>query len=224
MKSLQRQSLNQQLMDVLIANILSGDLPAGQKIPPEAELADQLRVSRNTLREALKTLELFGIIESFHGQGTFISVQAKQRIPNIDILKLLSRDHDVQSLLDARLVIEPGLAALAAQRRSEEELDTIGRCIGVFLDEEQGLENMFHIQLAKAAKSPVLFGYLQGVFQQLIHTAYPQLQKKLLPDYRETEIREHREILEAITEQDALAARDLMHRHLKRRFRLLTEE
>ena len=53
MKSLQRQSLNQQLMDVLIANILSGDLPAGQKIPPEAELADPLRVSRNSLREAL---------------------------------------------------------------------------------------------------------------------------------------------------------------------------
>ena len=114
MRTLERQSLTKQLMDVLIQNICTGDLPAGEKLPPEAELAEQLRVSRNTLREALKTLETFGIIESLHGQGTFVSATALQRIPNIEILKLLSENHDVQSLLDARLVIEPGLARLAA--------------------------------------------------------------------------------------------------------------
>jgi len=222
MRTLERQSLTKQLMDVLIQNICTGDLPAGEKLPPEAELAEQLRVSRNTLREALKTLETFGIIESLHGQGTFVSAAALQRIPNIEILKLLSENHDVQSLLDARLVIEPGMARLAAERRTEEDIEIISESIGLFLDNAHDLESIFHMQVAQAAKSPVLYGYLQGVFQQLVHTPYPLVQAKLLPDYADNEIREHKEILDAICDQDSIAARDLMYLHLKRRFKLMS--
>lgn len=223
MRAFERQSLTKQLMDVILDNIQSGDLPAGEKLPPEAELAEQLRVSRNTLREALKTLETFGIIESLHGQGTFVSANALQRIPNIEVLKLLSENHDVQSLLDARLVIEPGMARLAAERRTEEEIEIISGSIDLFLDSTHGLETIFHMRVAQAAKSPVLYGYLQAVIQQLVHTPYPLVQAKLLPNYADSEIREHREILEAICDQDSIAARDLMHMHLKRRFRLMSK-
>ena len=222
MRAFERQSLTKQLMDVIIANITSGDLPVGEKLPPEAELAETLHVSRNTLREALKTLDTFGIIESLHGQGTFVSAHAMQRIPNIEILKLLSADHDVQSHLDARLVIEPGLARLAAERRTEEDIDRIERSIDTFLDSSHSIENMFHMRVAQAAKSPVLCGYLQAVCQQLVHTPYPLLQTRLLADYHESEVREHREILDAISDQDGSAARDLMHMHLKRRFKLMS--
>lgn len=222
MRTLERQSLTKQLMDVIIQNICTGDLPAGEKLPPEAELAEQLRVSRNTLREALKTLETFGIIESLHGQGTFVSAAALQRVPNIEILKLLSENHDVQSLLDARLVIEPGLARLAAERRTEDDIEIISDSIGLFLDNAHDLEHIFHMRVAQAAGSPVLYGYLQGVIQQLIHTPYPLVQAKLLPNYADSEIREHKEILEAICDQDSISARDLMHMHLKRRFKLMS--
>lgn len=226
MRAFERQSLTKQLMDVILASITGGDLPVGEKLPPEAELAETLHVSRNTLREALKTLETFGIIESLHGQGTFVSAAALQRIPNIEILKLLSDNHDVQSLLDARLVIEPGLARLAAERRTEQDIEIISDSIGLFLDSTHGLETIFHMRVAQAAKSPVLYGYLQGVIRQLIHTPYPLVQAKLLPNYADSEIREHKEILEAICDQDSIAARDLMHMHLKRRFKLMssTEE
>lgn len=221
MRAFERQSLTKQLMDVIIANIETGELPVGEKLPPEAELAETLHVSRNTLREALKTLDTFGIIESLHGQGTFVSAHAMQRIPNIEILRLLSADHDVRSRLDARLVLEPGLARLAAERRTEEDLELLGRSIEVFLDSSHGIETMFHMRVAGAAHSPVLYGYLQAVCQQLVHTPYPLLQKRLLSDYHESEVREHREILDAISDQDGTAARDLMHMHLKRRFKLM---
>lgn len=222
MRAFERQSLTKQLMDVIIENITGGDLPVGEKLPPESELAELLHVSRNTLREALKTLETFGIIESLHGQGTFVSKNAIQRIPNIEVLKLLSEDHDVQSLLDARLVIEPGLARLAAERRSDEDIEAIDRSIDVFLDSSHGVETMFHMRVAQAAKSPVLYGYLQAVCRQLVHTPYPLLQTRLLSDYQESEVREHKEILDAIADQDGSAARDLMHMHLKRRFKLMS--
>jgi len=222
MRTFERHSLTRQLMDTLTENILSGELPVGQKLPPEAELAEQMNVSRNTLREAIKTLDTFGIIESRHGQGTFVSENALHRIPNIEILRLLSASHDVRSLLDARIVIEPGLAKLAAERRDDADLEAIEGSIGFFLNNHNGIETMFHMQVAHAADSPVLYGYLQGVCQQLTHTPYPLLQERLLPDHHESEIREHREILEAISDRDGSTARDLMLTHLNRRFRLMS--
>ncbi len=221
MQSFKRQSLTKQLMDVIIANINSGDLPLGKKLPPEAELAEQLQVSRNTLREALKTLDTFGIIESIHGQGTFVSANAKRQIPNIAVLQTLTDSDDLQSLLDARLVIEPGLAKFAAERRTDDDIDAMANSIILFVNSTHRLENIFHMKVSQAAQSPILYGYLHAIYQKLIHTPYPLLQERLLQDQYNNEVREHREILDAIIDQDGIAARELMYMHLHRRFKLM---
>lgn len=223
MRSVKRPSLTKQLMDEIIRSIESGELPVGAKMPPEAELAETLQVSRNSLREALKSLETFGIIQSVHGQGTFISENAFQRIPNIDVLQLLSDNDDLQSLLDARLVLEPGIAKLAAERRTDKDIDALAASLDTFVSNNNGISFMFHMRLSEAAKSPVLYGYLQAVFQKLIHTPYPLLQEKLLADQHDDEVREHKELLDAIIEKDGNSAQELMHMHLKRRFKLLSE-
>lgn len=221
MRSIKRPSLAKQLMDEIIRSIESGELAPGTKMPPEAELAEALQVSRNSLRETLKTLETFGIIQSVHGQGTFISANAIQRIPNIGVLQLLSDNDDMQSLLDARLVLEPGIVKLAAERRTDDDIDALSASLDTFVSSNHGLGSMFHIRLAEAAKSPVLYGYLKAVLQKLIYTPYPLLQEKLLADQHEVEIKEHQELLDAIVDQDGDSAQELMHMHLKRRFKLL---
>lgn len=221
MQSFKRQSLTKQLMDVIIDNIESGDLPLGKKLPPEAELAETLQVSRNTLREALKTLDTFGIIESIHGQGTFVSANAKQQIPNIDVLQMLTDNDDIQSLLDVRLVIEPGLAKFAAERRTDDDIDAISKSIALFVNDAHNLEHIFHMQIARAAHSSILYGYLRAVYQKLIHTPYPLLQERLLPDQYDNEVREHKEILDAIIDRDGIACLELMHMHLSQRFKLV---
>jgi len=223
MQSVKRTSLSKQLIDEIIASIRSGELPVGKKIPPEAELAELMQVSRNSLREALKTLETFGIIKSVHGQGSFVAENAIGRIPNIDVLHLLSDNSDLQILLDARLVLEPGIARLAAEHRTDEDIDALASSLETFVGPDAELNDMFHIRLSKAAKNPVLQGYLQAIFQKLVHTPYPLLQDKLLPEQYEEDVREHRELLDAIIEQDGDAAQELMRMHLKRRFRLLTD-
>lgn len=222
MMGFERQTLTKQLMNAIISSIESGELASGEKLPAEAELAESFHVSRNSLREALKTLDTFGIIESIHGQGTFVSQNALQRIPNIDILQLLSDNDDLQSLLDARLVLEPGIAKLAATRRTDADIDRLSESVDTFVDNSHGLSSMFHIRMAEATKSPVLHGLLQTIFQKLIYTPYPLLQEKLLVDQHNDEIREHREILDAIIERDGDAAQELMHIHLKKRFKLIT--
>ena len=221
MRSVKKASLTKQLMDEIILCIGNGELAAGEKIPSEAELAEMLNVSRNSLREALKSLETLGVIYSVHGQGTFVSPNANQRISNIEILQLLSDNDDIQSLLEARLVIEPGIARFAAERRTEADIEALSDCLDVFVSKDSGINNIFHIRLAEAAKSPVLQGYLQAIFQKLIYTPYPLLQEKLLTDQRDEEVWEHKELLDAIIDRDGDSAQNLMHMHLKRRFKLL---
>lgn len=223
MQGFERQTLTKQLMNAIISSIESGELVTGERLPPEAELAESFHVSRNSLREALKTLDTFGIIESIHGQGTFVSRNAIQRIPNIDVLQLLSDNDDLQSLLDARLVLEPGIARLAATRRTDADIDRLSESLDTFVSNSHGLSSMFHIRVSEAANSPVLHGFLQTIFQKLVYTPYPLLQEKLLADQHDDEIREHKEILDAIIEGDGDAAQELMHMHLKKRFKLLTE-
>lgn len=222
MRDFERQSLTKQLMNAIISRIESGELATGAKLPPEAELAESFHVSRNSLRGALKTLDTFGIIESLHGQGTFVSQNAIQRIPNIEVLHLLSDNDDLQSLLDARLVLEPGIARLAATRRTDKDIDKLSESLETFVSDSHGLSAMFHTRVSEAANSPVLHGYLQTIFQKIIHTPYPLLQEKLLPELRDDEVREHREILEAIIDRDENEAQELMYMHLKRRFKLLS--
>ncbi|MEA4965513.1 MAG: GntR family transcriptional regulator [Oscillospiraceae bacterium] len=223
MQSFRRQTLNQQLMDAIVGAIQRGELPAGTKLPAEAEMAASYRVSRNTLRETIKILEVFGIIESLHGQGTFISEFAQQRIPNIQIIGVLSENRSVQALLDARMVVEPGLAELAAQRRTEEDLALIANSEAVLLCGSSAVDpqRLFHLRVAAAAKCELLSSFLELLFQQLLHSPYPLLQDSAAADYNAEEVREHREIFESIVAGNGAEARTRMARHLRNRFDLL---
>lgn len=225
MQPFKRQSLNEQLMELLVSSIVRGDLPAGSKLPPEADLASDFGVSRNTLRESLKILEVFGIIESRHGQGTFISEFAPKRIPNIQIIQLLSENQSVHALMDARLVVEPGLAELAAQRRTDEEIDRIRASLGmIFRGETRQVQDLFHMQVALAAKCSMMSSFLEMLFLQLQYSPYPALQDSVTADFNAAEIREHELILESIIDRDGTEARARMARHLRNRFDLIYQK
>ena len=222
MQPCRRQTLNEQLMDMIVSAIQNQELPAGSKLPPELEMASGFAVSRNTLRETLKILEAFGIIESLHGQGTFVSQQAMQRIPNIQIIRVLSQNQSVQSLMDARLIVEPGLAELAALRRSDAQLVQLEESIGVlFQTGVVDVKRLFHMQVAGAAHCEIMSSFLEMLFLQLLHSPYPMLQDNVAEDYTATELREHRQILQAIADRDPRAARERMEQHLQARFEML---
>jgi len=225
MQPFKRQSLNEQLMQTLTEAIIRSDLPAGSKLPPEADMAAGFGVSRNTLRESLKILEVFGIIESRHGQGTFVSEFAHQRIPNIQIMQLLSENQSVHALMDARLVVEPGLAELAAERRTDEEIAHIRESLGMILrGENRNDRELFHMQVDCAAKCSMMSSFLEMLFLQLLHSPYPALQDSVTADYNAAEIREHELILESIMDRDGPEARTRMARHLRNRFDLIYQK
>lgn len=223
MRTFEKQSLNQQLMDLIISCIEADELTPGKKLPPEAELANQFNVSRNTLRETLKTLETFGVIESLHGQGTFVSEYAKQRIPNIGILKMLSANHSVHSLMDARLVIEPSLAKLAAERRTEQDIERLQNSTQIILGEcaPNNIDKMFHMVIASVAKCDILYSYLQAIYLQLMNSPYAIMQEKVSDNFTQKEIQDHKDITECIASCDGEGAKNLMEMHLRKRFNII---
>src|SRR5580704_2370090 len=102
--------------------IVSGELQPGSRLPPERELAKQFRVNRASVRQALKALEVMGIVHQRVGDGTYLTQDASTtlRVP-LDFLILVD-GISFQELFEARLIVEPELAARAALRRSLEDL------------------------------------------------------------------------------------------------------
>lgn len=223
MELFERKSLNRQLMDSFNGAVMSGKFEPGIKLPPENELAASFGVSRNTLREVIRILEMFGVVESRHGQGTFLSEYALQRIPGIDIIKDLSGNHSVQSLMDTRLILEPGLAARAAERRTDKDLMNLEASQSKLMYEAQrtNLDELFHMQVAKAAGCDLTESFLKMTLLQLYHTPYPSLQDCLITSYNEEEIREHAGILDSIRRGDSKEAGKRMKEHLLLRVRML---
>lgn len=83
-QSMERQTLQECVVQRFIDAIMSGRMQPGQRLASEVQLAADFQISRNILREAMKTLEVLSIIEIYHGKGTYVSQYAKERIVNID--------------------------------------------------------------------------------------------------------------------------------------------
>lgn len=204
--------------------IQSGALRAGDRLPAERCLSEELGVSRTAIREALRSMELMGYVESRVGEGTFI------RMPSIsDIVDpfsaMLTQNHQLgNDLIEVRLILETEVAALAARRRSPEHLARLEKTlremeadigaggIGVQQDEE------FHRTLGIAAGNEALKSVLDMCAGMLSRTRPVTQALKGVP--RMT-LRDHTAIYEAISAQDEKAARRLMRTHLNRAMRNL---
>jgi GntR family transcriptional regulator, transcriptional repressor for pyruvate dehydrogenase complex len=149
--------------------IRTGLLTPGSKLPPERELAERLRISRSTLRQALTTLVQSGHLTSARGRsgGTFVAESPPLSDRGIDPL-----DGDAHGVLDLRVAIELGAVALALERASNRDLDRLGEWIERMQDPPdfesyRRADVRFHVGLAEAARSPRLVAAMSDVHAQL---------------------------------------------------------
>ena len=194
------------------------ELRPGDRLPPERELAAQLGVSRPTVRTGLRSLATMGIVHSRQGAGTFIAAgpPALAREP----LNLLAALHGLtlDGLFEARLVLEVGSSALAADRASGEGLAAISEELtGMFasvLEPTTFLRHdvTFHRAIAAASGNPVL-----GVLIELLGSLF--YERRLETIQTATNLREtaeaHRKIYQAIRARNRDAAIDAMSQHLR---------
>lgn len=213
-----RPNLSAYLSRQILNLIREESLRPGDRLPSVRELSRRFAVASPTMRGALGRLQANGVVEIRHGSGVYVR-NGRERVmlsnPNRSEIDL----DTVRHLLDARVLIEPPLAGLAAAgidsvkvAELEGILDEAGRYVGGDKDEELHRANMaFHLTVAKFSGNPIL---AQTVESLLEIYSFEQLVIISFYDDRVRDHEEHLEIFRAITGRRSKVARDLMNRHL----------
>src|SRR5215217_2493935 len=164
-----RDALPDQIAARLIELITDRQLKAGDRLPPERELAASMGVSRSSLREALRALAMLGVTEMRHGDGTYLTSLEPEALMRPVSLVLALSDSGLAELFEARKLVEPGLAALAAERIDEAAAEELLRCAeasaGALEDAEAFMwaDIELHARIAHAASNAVLSRLLDSI-------------------------------------------------------------
>jgi GntR family transcriptional repressor for pyruvate dehydrogenase complex len=220
-----RDTVPDQIVARLIALITDRQLKAGDRLPAERELAATMQVSRSSLREALRALAMVGVVEMRHGDGTYLtSLETEQLLRPVSLVLSLS-DSSLAELFEARKLVEPGLAALAAHRISAAraaELCSRADATAAALDDPEAFmwaDIELHALIAEAAENAVLRRLLDSIASMGIAS---RRRTGRLAAVREQSARDHREIAAAIAAHDAEAAHAAMLAHLENVERAVT--
>jgi GntR family transcriptional regulator, transcriptional repressor for pyruvate dehydrogenase complex len=211
-----RSKLAETVAKQLLDQIRSNGLQPGTKIPSERELMNALGVGRSTIREAINGLGMLGVLDIRHGQGAFVAdADAGVALPR-SIAAALSRGI-TRDLFEARRLVEVHVARLAAERRTETDLDELEQCLTAH---ERAIASgavavepsvRFHVLIGAAAHSEVLSSFVSS-FAELMTERGPILEAT--PGYREWEIEQHRSVFEPIREGNPELAAERMAAHL----------
>jgi GntR family transcriptional regulator, transcriptional repressor for pyruvate dehydrogenase complex len=222
-----RDALPDQIASRLVGLITERQLKAGDRLPPERELAATMGVSRSSLREALRALSMLGLAEMRQGDGTYLSELDPAALMKPVGLVLAMSDTGLEELFEARKLVEPGLAALAAQRVTPEaaaELHRLAEVSAHALDDPEAFmwaDIELHAQIARAAGNAILQRLLDSVAG--LGIASRRRTGRVGP-VRAQSAHDHHEIAAAIAAHDAAAAHAAMLRHLENVERAVTEE
>lgn len=198
--------------------IASGELTPGQKFPPEAQLCARLRVSRGSLREAVRMLGALGVIESRHGSGTYVSALAPENI--IGALALTVDLMPLEGLIDmfeSRRVLESHASAKAAAHMTDDaarELSTILDELERTTDHETAsdLDAQFHERISLLSQNSTLAALLR-VFRSRSRS-YQLFDLPAGPEIKAQSDRSHREILSALIDRDPATASTVAASHV----------
>lgn len=204
----------------LLTAINNGDYAAGERLPAHSDIAAKYEVSRPTAREAFLALEIIGAIEVRHGDGTFV-----RRVVKVGGSEGSPLDVPPRELIETRLSIEPVAVSLAASRITPDRVERLEK----YLDRQAELVEdanavaefvalglRFHSDLAPGCGNSLLAGVIEQLVNIESHPLWVLVNQQGLPDpqSRQIQVDEHRAVLKAVKDGDAIAAADAMRGHL----------
>lgn len=210
--------------DVLAAEvrerILSGELAEGTALPPERQLVEQTGLSRATVREALRILEVEKFVQIKPGRGGGAFVHRPDRDSLASTVRLVIRGQQIrlEALHETREAIEPTCAALAARRRTDLDLAELDAASRELVDAGEDIPRFlranirWHTAVARAGENELLIGFLVALSQSIY--AATDLEQFIDAENRELTARAHARITDAIRAGDDAAAMRRMSRHV----------
>ena len=206
----------EQVAERLADDIRSGLLAPGERLPSERDLARTLEVSRASVREAIASLQLQGVVETRQGAGTFVVRRAAA------VRTALPHDASPSAVLEARAQLEPAVARLAAARAQRdpaaENLLAAMEAEPVDIATWNASDRLFHRQLAAMTGNPVLLAFADHVAALMDQPLWQRLRDDSIaaPGRTRIHVAEHRMIYEAIVAGDAEAAAFYSVQHINR--------
>jgi GntR family transcriptional repressor for pyruvate dehydrogenase complex len=195
--------------------IADGSVSPGSKFPPEREMAKDFGVNRASVRQALKVLEIMGVLTQRVGDGTYLSETAESLLNEpIEFLVLLD-DLSHHELFETRLIVEPELTARAAERATAEDLSTLRNAINAMERSKTNRERLdadlaFHDAICRASGNRIC-QLLFKVIHRTIFTSMKQLSDRVAMDQP---LMFHRRIYAAIRDRNCEDARHAMRDHI----------
>lgn len=210
-----RANLSAQVAEAIKNYIISNNLPPGSKLPSERELIAKLKVSRNILREAIKSLESVGIIEVRVGDGTYVCEFGYKSLIGQMSYALARHGSEMETLVEARVLFEVAALDLIARNMTAENIerietiiDKIGGAGTVEANMEADLE--FHTALAEISGNPVvseICAFLQQFFFYAREYARPSMMM--------ADVQSHQRLLDALVKGNIELAKGLMVEHIQ---------
>lgn len=222
LKPIKTKKIYEEIVEQIRGLMAEGDLKPGDQLLSERELAERLKVSRASVREALRALEMMGYIEIRSGEGTFVrEISLDDFIQPLAMVLTLEKGSFFH-VYEVRRVLESACAYLAAQRATGEEVDKMEAALK---EMEQDIHNnlrgdeadtAFHYAVAEATHNPVLFR-LMNTISDSVHNSVHTARRKIFetPGNGEKLLAQHRSVLEAIRKRDPIQAREKMKEHLE---------
>lgn len=210
----------EQVIDQIKDMIDKGTLKKGDKLPSERDLVQQLEVSRASIREALRALEVIGLIECRQGQGNYIKANFQDNLfEPLSIMFMLegSKPDDIWEL---RKIMEVEAAGLASKRITREQLDELREIVESFMnckdeDIDAKIDNEFHYKIAECSGNILIYNILRTV-STLVDHFIKDARKLILAHEGNKEIlfQQHKEIYLAMEKHSSADARKAMREHL----------
>jgi len=201
-----------------IERLILKKLQPGDKLPSERELAELLRVSRSSIRDAIRSLELMGMVEPRQGAGTIVREISTDSVANPLANVLKHKGELIQELLDFRMMLEPQLAARAATRVSDDDVSEMEEILN---RQERKLragestipeDSEFHYAIALASGNSVVLKVLDTLMDLLRDSRERSLQ---VEGRQQKSVAGHRRVLAAIKRHDSEGAKVAMRRHIE---------
>ncbi|MDR7521191.1 MAG: FadR/GntR family transcriptional regulator [Armatimonadota bacterium] len=227
LEPVRRTKVHEEVASRIRRLIADGRLKPGDKLPPERQLAAALGVSRTSVRDAIRTLEVAGLLEPRQGEGTVVRELSTDNLVAPLASALLARRDLLADLLAVRKMIEPAIAREAARHATPEEIQALEAILarqaakveagGLAIEEDSA----FHDLIARASRNQVVLRVIDVLMDLLREGRERSLQGRGRP---QRSLRGHRQILEAIRRRDAEAAGQAMLNHLEQIEEMLLSE
>ena len=215
LSNIKSKLLAEQVQEQIYQYILEQQYETGSRIPNEFQLASRFGVGRSTIREAVKLLISRGVLEVRRGSGTYVVSTAPTDLDPLGLLQFEDKMGLALDLANVRLMLEPGIAEMAALNATEEDIQKLRELCDVvehkILEGESYIQEdiAFHTCVAACAKNKVveqLIPIIDTAVLMFVNVTHTQL--------KEETIRTHRNVVNAIADHDPIGARGAMMTHM----------